>query len=259
MVERLLPKQHTRVRFPSPAPPPLQEGLTVKMRVSSGVFRTIVRTRPPISAHVRPCPALLLCEPPSAFFLALGSRVQLREPREPFHAGGAWRATWAGQRGRSGTMAADSRRRRAQGGKMEREGLRGGESEAKALAVAGRGAGERSEAGRGDCARSATFSERASRHSASQHDARAGWRTFRALARRAATREASRGSCLAAVAGSGGRALASNPAGNERSHKGERRRASPEWRRGRARASEGRARFHTVRASRLTLGEKQRP
>ncbi len=32
----------------------------------------------------------------------------------------------------------------------------------------------------------------------------------RALARRAATREASRGSCLAAVAGSGGRALASN-------------------------------------------------
>ena len=74
-------------------------------------------------------------------------------------------------------MAADSRRRRARReGKLEREGFARGESEAKALAVAGRGAGEPCEAGRGDCARSATFSERASRHSASQHDARAGWR-----------------------------------------------------------------------------------
>ena len=117
---------------------------------------------------------------------------------------------------RRGYTAGVARRRQTRdaaaraAGKLEREGLARGESEAKALAVAGRGAGERSEAGRGDCARSATFSERASRHRASQHNARAGWRTFRALARRAAPREASRGSCLAAVAGSGGRALASN-------------------------------------------------
>jgi len=86
----------------------------------------------------------------------------------------------------------------------------------------------------------------------------AGWRTFRALARRAATRDARRGSCPAAVAGSGGRALASNPAGNERSREGERRRASPEWRRGRARASEGRAWFVMLRASRHTSGQDAR-
>ena len=62
--------------------------------------------------------------------------------------------------------------------------------------------------------------------------------------------------------GSGGgqwrASAASNPAGNERSHKGERRRASPEWRRGRARASEGRAWFVTIRASRHTSGQDAR-
>ena len=85
---------------------------------------------------------------------------------------------------RRGYTAGVARRRQTRdddaraAGKLEREGLARGESEAKALAVAGRGAGERSEAGRGDCARSATFSERASRHRASQHNARAGWRTF---------------------------------------------------------------------------------
>ena len=81
---------------------------------------------------------------------------------------------------------------------MEREGFARRRERGEGVAVAGRGAGERSEAGRDDCARSATFSERASRHSASQHNARAG---MPALTRRAATREASRGSCLAAVAG----------------------------------------------------------
>ena len=45
--------------------------------------------------------------------------------------------------GRSGTMAADSRRRRARWkAKRSGGGSRGGESEAKALAVAERGAGE---------------------------------------------------------------------------------------------------------------------
>ena len=156
-------------------------------------------------------------------------------------------------------MAADSRRRRAQGGKMEREGLRGGESEAEALAGAGRGVGEPCEAGRGDTARSATLaSGRAQTRTARRTRTRRDGVGFPALARRAATREASRGSCPAAVAGSGGRALASNPAGNERSHVGERRRASPEWRRGRARASEGRAWFVTLRASRLKLGQGAR-
>ena len=55
-----------------------------------------------------------------------------------------------------------------------------------------------------------------------------------------------------------GERLASNPAGNERGHVGERRRASPEWRRGRARASEGRAWFVMLRASRHTSGQDAR-
>jgi hypothetical protein len=57
--------------------------------------------------------------------------------------------------GRSGTMAADSRRRARMAGKLEREGFARRRERGEGVAVAGRGAGERSEAGRGDTARSA--------------------------------------------------------------------------------------------------------
>lgn len=126
------------------------------------------------------------------------------------------------------------------------------------VAVAGRGAGELCEAGRGDCARSATFSERASRHSAWQHTARGGMADVSRAGPKGSHARRSPWELPSSGGGQWRASVASNPAGNARSHKGERWRASPEWRRSRARASEGRAWFVTIRASHHTSGQDAR-
>jgi hypothetical protein len=137
-------------------------------------------------------------------------------------------------------------------GRFARRGERGGGG---SRSRTRRGASE-ARRGRGDCARSAQFaSGRAKTPAQSENALAAGRRMPPTLARRAATRSARVGAALAAVRGPAHGQRAGRRwrwRGPERSegrgaphpHGGAepdsaRRRASPEWRRGRARASEG--------------------
>ena len=145
-----------------------------------------------------------------------------REHREPFHAGGARRATRKGQGGWSGRMAAETERRCARWEGKRSGRSRGGVSEAKALAGAGRGAVRAKRGGDAATARGAPRPQAGARRHAPLVERPCG-RTADAamsLARRAARRDARRGSCVRSGGGQGERSegaglrLRQRPAGS---------------------------------------------